>query len=40
MALSPPPPLAALLNAAKTRSIAQMGPPIVIGILAGVHAHV
>jgi hypothetical protein len=35
-----PPPLAAPLNAVKTRSIAQMGPSIVIGILAGAHAHV
>jgi hypothetical protein len=31
-----PPPLAAPLNAAKTRSIAQVGPSIVIGILASV----
>jgi hypothetical protein len=35
-----PPPLAAPLNAAKERSIAQLGPSVVIGILAGVRAHV
>jgi hypothetical protein len=35
-----PPPLVAPPNAAKTRSIAQVGPSIVIGTLTGVRAHV